>query len=248
MPFTVSHIAAVLPAHRALARARVFSAAVIGSMAPDFGMLLPGSLARWQTHSWPGLFTFCLPVGLVAYALTLLLIKPAVLEIAPDRAYARLCAADAAAPRRPLWRSWSYAALAIFLGAVTHLVWDAFTHEDARGVRMFPVLGELGPELEGHSLHLYRWLQYGSSILGLLAVAVAVFAWLHHAPRAHPARRLGDIERRCWSGLYLLLPALGAALAAWHVRSPIWARWRPARALASLRLQACAPAPSRSCW
>ena len=32
MPFTVSHIAAVLPAHRWFTRANVFSAAVIGSM------------------------------------------------------------------------------------------------------------------------------------------------------------------------------------------------------------------------
>ena len=94
MPFTVSHVAAVLPGHRLLARAQVFSAAVIGSMVTDFGLLLPEKLARWQTHSIPALLHFCLPVGLAAYVLMLLLIKPAVLQIVPDGPYLRLRDAD----------------------------------------------------------------------------------------------------------------------------------------------------------
>ena len=76
MPFTVSHIAAVLPGYRWFTRANIFSAAVIGSMVPDFGLLAPGFLARWQTHSLEALFTFCLPVGLATYWLTLLLLRP----------------------------------------------------------------------------------------------------------------------------------------------------------------------------
>jgi hypothetical protein len=228
MPFTVSHVAAVLPGYRALARARLFTAAVIGSMVPDFGMLLPGSLARWQTHSVQGLFTFCLPVGLAVYALTLLLLKPALMEIVPDGAYVRLRAIDAAAPpRRP--GSWLLAALAIVLGAVTHLIWDAFTHENARGVRMFPVLDAYAPELDGHSLRLYHLLQYGSSVVGLLLVVVALGVWLRHAPAPPqpPARRLRAAERWAWAGLYVLLPLMGMGLASAHVLAASQA-WLPA--------------------
>jgi Domain of unknown function (DUF4184) len=218
MPFTVSHVAAVLPAYRALARARLFTAAVIGSMVPDFGLLLPGSLARWQTHSVPGLFIFCLPVGLIVYALSLLLIKPALMQIVPDGPYVRLRAIDAAAPaRRP--GSWLLAALAIVLGAITHLIWDAFTHENARGVRMFPVLDAYAPELDGHSLRLFHLLQYGSSVAGLLVVMVALAVWLRHAPAPAqpPARHLRAAERWAWAGLYVLLPLMGMALAGSHV-------------------------------
>lgn len=217
MPFTVSHVAAVLPGYRALSRARLFTAAVIGSMAPDFGMLLPGSLARWQTHSLSALFSFCLPMGLAAYGLTLLLIKPAVIEIVPDGPYARLRAADAMAAPRHL-RAWLYAALAILLGAITHLIWDGFTHENARGVRMFPVLDEYGPELHGHTLTLYHLLQYGSSVVGLMVVIGALVLWLRHAPAPpqRPRRRLRRGERFCWAGLYFVLPLLGIALAIWH--------------------------------
>jgi hypothetical protein len=217
MPFTLSHVAAVVPAFRPLSRAQVFAAAVIGSMVPDFGLLLllPNTLIRWHTHSFEGLFSFCLPAGLCAYWITLLLIKPALLEVVPDRPYLRLRAAPASASIMDL-RHWLYAALAVLFGAVTHLIWDDFTHEDARGVRMFPVLTDYG-EMGGHSMRLYGWLQYGSSILGLTVVAAALMLWWRHAPAPirPPQRRLALVERVRWLALYLLPPLLAIA---WSLR------------------------------
>jgi hypothetical protein len=213
MPFTVSHVAAVVPAYRPLARAHAFSAAVIGSMVPDFGMLLPGSLARWQTHSVVALITFCLPVGLAVYALTQTLIKPAVAEVLPDGAYLRMrCAHPSADLNRPL--TWLYAALAVLFGAVTHLVWDSFTHENGRGMRLFPFLSDYGPQMAGHSLHLYRWLQYGSSVFGLIVVIAALLLWLRNAPvpRERSARRLTPAQRGFWGALYLVPPVAAVAL------------------------------------
>jgi hypothetical protein len=207
MPFTVSHIAAVLPGYRPLTRARVFTAAVIGSMVPDFGLLVPGFMARWQTHSFQGLFTFCLPVGLTAYWLTLLLIRPAMIEVVPDSAYVRLHAAPPPASIRQ-FSAWLYAAAALLLGAATHIIWDAFTHENARGVRMFPLLTDYGPEMAGHPLHLYRWLQYGSSLLGLAVVAAALTLWLRHA--AAPP------ERVAWLSAYVLPSLLATGWLLWR--------------------------------
>jgi hypothetical protein len=214
MPFTISHVAAVMPAHRPLARLGVFTAAVIGSMTPDFAMLLPSDLARWQTHSLRALLTFCVPVGWCAYLLTRVLIKPALLEIMPDRAYVRL---RAAVPRAGLGDVphlfWVTAAL--LLGAFTHLVWDGFTHEDAHGVRMFPLLSDYELEMAGHKAQLYRWLQYDSSVLGLLVVGVALWVWMRHAksPATPPPRRMRVTERVIWSVLYVALPAAVLTLA-----------------------------------
>jgi Domain of unknown function (DUF4184) len=217
MPFTVSHIAAVLPGYRPLSRAGIFTAAVIGSMVPDFGMLAPVSIARWQTHSFEALFTFCLPVGLATYWLTLLLIRPAVLEILPDGAYVRLRAAPPPASIRRL-RAWLYAAAALLLGAATHLIWDAFTHENARGVRMFPLLSDYGPEMAGHHLQFYLWLQHGSSLAGLLVVVLALGLWLRRAPAPlEPlARRIAPRERALWIAAYLLPSLLVIAWGFWH--------------------------------
>jgi hypothetical protein len=212
MPFTLSHVAAVVPAYRPLTRAHLFSAAVIGSMAPDFGVLLPESLSRWQTHSLQALFSFCLPCGLFAWWLTQRLIKPAGIEVLPDGAWARLCAQHASVSLARL-RTWGGAAAGILLGAATHLVWDAFTHEDARSVRLLAVLDDYGPGIAGHSLRLYTWLQYGSSVLGLAVLALALVLWLRHAPAPVPAprRRIARRERVGWLCGYLLVPLLALA-------------------------------------
>ena len=208
MPFTVSHIAAVLPGHRLLSRAGIFTAAVIGSMVPDFGLLAPVSIARWQTHSFEALFTFCLPVGLAAYWLTLLLIRPAVLEVLPDGAYERLRAASPPA-----------------------LIWDAFTHENARGVRMFPLLSDYGPEMAGHHLQLYGWLQHGSSLVGLAVVVLALALWLGNAPAPAkpPVRRIAPLERLVWVAAYVLPSLLVIAWGIWHPwaagRLPLRSGW-----------------------
>jgi Domain of unknown function (DUF4184) len=206
-----------MPGYRLFSRFHVFSAAVIGSMVPDFGLLLPRYPARPETHSALALFTFCLPVGLVTYWLTQLLIKPAVLEVLPDRAYQRLRVAHPSAPLTQL-RTWLQVSGALLIGAATHLIWDAFTHENALGVRTFPFLKYYGPGLEGHPLHLWRWFQFGSSVIGLLVVIAAVIAWIHHAPTlgAPPVRVLGRRERWTWIALYLVPPLLG--LGAWISR------------------------------
>ncbi|HEY6451981.1 MAG TPA: DUF4184 family protein [Steroidobacteraceae bacterium] len=221
MPFTVSHVAAVLPAHRALSRLHLLSAAVIGSMVPDFGWLVPVYPGGFRPHSLPGLFTYCLPVGLAAYWLTLRLIKPAMLGIIPDGAYVRVREADASAPP-PGVRGWLYTALVILLAAITHLVWDAFTHENAAGVRMFPVLTDYAPEWGGHTLQFYSWLQYGSSVFGLAVVIVALVLWLRHVPQStgRPLRLLGIPERRLWASLYILLPLLCVPITLWQSRGP----------------------------
>lgn len=210
MPYTISHVAAVIPGYRLFSRFHVFSAAVIGSMVPDFGLLLPRYPARPETHSVLALFTFCLPVGLLTYWLTQLLIKPAVLEVLPDRAYERLRAAHPSAPLRELG-TWLLVSGALLVGAATHIGWDAFTHENALGVRTFPFLQYYGPELEGHPLHLWRWFQFGSSVIGLAVVIAALIAWIHHAPKlsAPPVRVLGRSERWTWIALYLVPPLVG---------------------------------------
>jgi hypothetical protein len=231
MPFTVSHVAAVLPVHGALSRARLFTAAVIGSMVPDFGLLWPDTPSRLQTHSVPALFTFCLPVGLLAYWVATYLLKPAIVGILPDGAYLRIQRARASAGPPQRW-GWLLAAVAIVLGAATHIIWDGFTHESARGVRMFPVLDEYGPEIDGHSVQLYWLLQYGSSLLGLIVVIGALVLWLRHAPApaAPLPRPLSALERNRWISLYILLPLLALILVAWRMHHVGLRPLPPARA------------------
>jgi len=215
MPFTISHAALVPPFSRFLARWRLLSAVVIGTMVPDFALFLPWRMPRIETHSILGLYTFCLPVGLVSYWIFQYLIKKPVLEVLPDGAYARWRAYSSPAD----WASvvqWLLAGFGVLAGAVTHLVWDAFTHEGARGVRMIPWLDEPVVDIGIHHMVGVRLLQDGSSLIGLAVVVLWICYGLrrgHDTPVAD--RLLSKVERRVWFLIY----ALGAiaSSAAWFV-------------------------------
>jgi hypothetical protein len=219
MPFTVSHIAAILPFRRWLSKFGLFSAAAVGAMTPDLDLILPLRLTRAQTHGALALITFCLPVGLAVWALFQVLMKPAVIEVLPNRVFVRL-RADHVGLDLAKWGSWALAAMAILFGAVTHDIWDGFTHEDGRGVRMLPFLDDYGPELGSHPLHLYRWLQHTSSVAGLLIVIAATWIWVRNAksPNEPPPRKFSSRERHLWTALYLLIPVVlvGAAVVRIH--------------------------------
>src|SRR5580658_9974706 len=225
MPFTVSHIAAVLPFRKWLRRYGVFSAAAIGAMTPDLDLILPLRLTRAQTHGALALLTFCLPMGLAVWGLFQVLIKPAILEVLPNRVYARL-RADHLGLNLAKWASWVLAAVAILFGAVTHDVWDAFTHEDGRGVRMLPFLDDYGPEFDNHPLRLYRWVQHTSSVVGLLVVIAAIWVWIRHAktPMAPTPRKLSSRERHLWTAVYLLIPVVLVGAAVLRIHHNGWPR------------------------
>lgn len=218
MPFTVSHIAAVLPITRPLARWRVLSATIIGSMTPDFGLLLPWRPTRVETHGAMALLTFCLPVGLATFWIYQQLIKSAIVEILPDAAYRRwqrhIAPADITSVRQ-----WALAAAGVLTGAVSHLVWDAFTHEGARGVRMIPALDDPVLFVAGHHLDGARLLQDVSSLVGLAIVTAAVAYGLRpDRGKGIPlSRQLRPSERWLWVAAYMI--AAGAlALVALQLR------------------------------
>jgi hypothetical protein len=191
-----------LPFARPLARWRVLAAAVIGSMVPDFGLFFPWRPERLETHSALGLVTFCLPVGLASYWLFQLLIKTPVLEALPDGAYARSRPFAAPAAIGSL-RQWLLAACGILAGAVSHLVWDGFTHEGARGVRMIPALDDPVIEIGGRYVTGYRLGQDLTSVLGLaLVLGIVAYALRPGTPQPIPPRPLGNAERGAWVAAY----------------------------------------------
>jgi hypothetical protein len=202
-----------MPFSRPLARWRLLSATIIGSMVPDFGLLMPWRPARVETHSAVSLVTFCLPVGLATFWLFQRLIKTAVFEIVPDGTYGRW-RSHAAMADIGSFKQWALGACGVFVGAVSHLVWDAFTHEDARGVRMFPALDDPFMDIAGHHLMGTRLWQDVSSLIGLgVLLLIAVYA-LRPGPKGAvpPVRRLRAAERYAWMLAYGVMAVVLADL------------------------------------
>jgi hypothetical protein len=182
MPFTLAHPLAVLPI-RALAGARLRVAAlVIGSLVPDFEYFATLYPYSSYGHTWPGLFAFCLPIGwLTLWAFDrwgrrgLDAMLPAGWRV-PDEA------------RVPWWAD----ALAVWLGAFTHVAWDAFTHVHGAAVAHWPGL-QSTVQLGALSVPWYRLLQHGSSILGLVLLAVLVARWARTQPPVAARALVGRI-------------------------------------------------------
>jgi hypothetical protein len=217
LPFTLSHAAAVLPAVRGdgTGRGRLVPAVLVaGSFSPDMTYYAAGAVRGGMefgtvTHSLPGVFTVDVLVAWVLVGLWLLVREPLV-ALLPRSLQGRTAAlARCGVPRarvRPSSVLWWYASAA--LGALTHVVWDAFTHPDRWGVRHFPVLGR-----QSGGTPVYWYLQYGSSVVAAVTIAGFLVYALRRAPADEPVgvARL-SVRDRCWAGAVIVGCAAAGAL------------------------------------
>lgn len=217
LPFTLSHAAAVLPVVRTDGSGRgplVPAVLVAGSFAPDMTYYAASALSGAMefgdvTHSFAGVFTVDVLIAWALVGLWLLLREPLV-ALLPGARQGRVaallrCGAPRARVRLPPAARW-YASAA--LGALTHVVWDAFTHLDRWGMRLFPVLGR---EIAGSPLYWY--LQYGGSVVAAVVIAAFVAVALRRAPAAAPVGvPVLSARDRWWAGALIGGCATVAAL------------------------------------
>jgi hypothetical protein len=189
MPYPFAHPAAVIPLARPLGRFAVPSALAIGSMAPDFWYLVP-LLERGDSHSLAGLAWFCLPAGLIIYALFHLVLKQPLIALLSPRLGAFTPAALPEVPLRAVMVS-------LLAGGLTHLAWDALTHS------------YYGDGVQGH-----KWLQHASTALGTMALGW--WSWRKLRLAAAAPAPLSPVARVC----ILLALFAAAALAAWVTAGP----------------------------
>ncbi|MEW1644919.1 DUF4184 family protein [Streptomyces sp. NPDC091219] len=227
MPFTLSHAAAVLPAVRGDGRGRgrlVPAVLVAGSFAPDMtyyaASAVPGAMGFGVvTHSLPGVLTVDVAITWATVALWLLLREPLVALLPRTRqsgpATLLRCGTPRARATPSLALRWYVSAV---LGGLTHVVWDAFTHHDRWGVRLFPALDH---EVAGRPL--FSFLQYGTSAIGALLIAAFVIHALRRVPATEPVGvPLLSTRDRWAAGLFLIACALTAAA---ERASTWWAYW-----------------------
>src|SRR3954464_1891113 len=172
MPFTVSHAAAVLPLQRYGRLTLPLTALMVGSMAPDFGYFFSREESRQLTHSFMGLWVFCLPLGMFVWLFYVALLEKATITLLSDRWHTRFAHTEAITPSLV-----ARACVAILLGALTHILWDAPSHRDSFVTKAFPVL--LGPTPGFAWLPIYHLVQGVSSVVGLVILGV----WLRHLHR-----------------------------------------------------------------
>jgi len=169
MPFTISHAFFALPIRHIHVQFFSVTGLVLGSMAPDLEYFLYLEPHRGIGHTWQGLLLQALPLCLLLAALFHYIVKLPLSQHLPSTY--KLDARCAALLRREQLRSlkdWGILILSIIIGFVTHIVIDEFTHAGSSLAHIFPWIWQY--ELLG--LPIYKLLQYGGSIIGLIGLAV----------------------------------------------------------------------------
>lgn len=191
MPFTFAHPAIVLPLAKLRFRFLSVSALVIGSMTPDFEYFIKMKLIGRFSHTLPGVFIFCLPVGFVVMTIFHLIVKRQLINSLPSYFYSRLI------PLRDFdfivsfkKHFFTYTAC-LLTGILSHLLWDSFTHANHFMVRHIAWLS-YPVNLPGiPTLPLFRYLQHISTVLG----AVYLMYFFHKLPHQYVQNK---VNSRYW--------------------------------------------------
>lgn len=206
MPFTPSHAVVALP----FVRTPLVPAAVaIGAMTPDLPLFVRGAVPAYAVTHDPVWILVTAAIALGLLVLWRCALRPAVRELSPRFVAMRLPRAwdgGAVAGWRETFRpGWGALALAasLLIGVASHILWDLLTHEGRWGVEAFPVLDEQWGPLLG-----YKWLQHGSSAVGLGIIAVwAALQLRARRPDAASVQRVlpGWVRVAWWCSLPLAL-------------------------------------------
>lgn len=204
MPFTLSHPAALAVLPRALRDRLPLAALAIGTMSPDFEYLFRlRPLSVWS-HTGPGLVFFCLPAGLLAWI--------AWERIARGPTREMLALRTDRHPHPFAWKTVLLAALGILIGAVTHILWDSFTHAGRLGAILFPQLEREAWKVGTYSLRWFSVLQHLSTVLGAMVIGI----WY-----LQERRRFGTEWRWTGAGLVALrIAAIGLLAGAVNAYAP----------------------------
>jgi hypothetical protein len=179
MPFTFAHPAIVLPLTKWNNEYFSLTGLIIGSMVPDVEYFIRMKIHSEHSHTFSGLFYFDLPVGLILYLLFVSFIRASFILHLP--AYLRdrfQCVFR--------YKSLFIVLLSIFIGAVTHLFWDSFTHEKGYIVQHINLLKN-NIIIVHFSIPMFKILQHGSTLVGILMIGYYIkrLPMIHTTPAVY---------------------------------------------------------------
>jgi len=222
MPFTPAHVAAAFPFRRSRL---IWSALIVGTIAPDLEYFIRLSPGGGYSHTLAGSFVLTLPLAILTLWLFHAFVKAAFVELLPHGFRCRLVNVVGEFRFGGAAR-FAVIVASLMIGILTHLVWDSFTHSNTWLCRTWPPLRHpVGVWFIG-AMPVYKLLQYASTIVGLTVLLIWIAAWYRNTEVCNP--RQGD-PQNAWPlrkimtlvaiAAIALLGAIFRALAAPGVRS-----------------------------
>lgn len=172
MPFTPAHPAILLPFFRS--RYASVTGLIAGSMAPDFEYFLRMNVKGEYGHTIAGSFYFDLPVALAIAWVFHLLVRESFIRNLPAFFQNRFSCVVLFDFKSFLKKHFLIFLLSAWVGAISHIFWDGFTHNDGYFARHLSIYK--GPSIPflGTNYPLFFALQQISSLLGLAAIFIYI--------------------------------------------------------------------------
>lgn len=146
---------------------------VIGSMVPDFEYFLRLRVKSIYSHTWVGLFWFDVPLGLVLTLLYISLIKNRLIDHLPKELNKRFQSFKNVSSNRYSFYIIVVISISVLIGAISHLIWDGFTHPAGYFVSVIPYLSS-AIRFGGHDVYVYKIIQHASTVAGLTVIALSI--------------------------------------------------------------------------
>jgi len=161
MPFTPSHVAAVLPLLTKKRKWISETGIVVGAMVPDFEYFFRMKMQSDISHSWLGMLLFNLPIGILLCYLYHNSVRDSLIHNLPNFLRHRLFQFTNWSWNKHFKKEWKAILFSLVLGSFTHLIWDGFTHYYGMFVQL---LGYESTRIG--EIKLYRVLQHASTVGG----------------------------------------------------------------------------------
>lgn len=187
MPWTFSHPAVVFPIKQAkYFRWLSLPALILGSLSPDLFYSLTWYKAASMAHDSIGWFYAGLPLCLLVYWLTQKM-APVLNRMSPFTIHTM---------NKLTIRQTLVVFISLYIGALTHIMWDSFTHESGAFVREISFLQmKLFAMSDSQEIAFYKLLQHLSSAGGLAYLCYQYFQFHRMQPNEIKSENKKKLKR-----------------------------------------------------
>jgi hypothetical protein len=192
-------------------------------MSPDIGYFIFQTTDFRFGHTLLGILFFCVPISLAALWLFHSFLKYPLISLLPEAHRKHLLPVARRFRFGPL-PHFAIIVLSIVVGALTHIVWDAVTHEGELGARNFAFLRRpIWNSAASDPLKLCDVLQHASTFLGAVLLVLWYFRWLRQQSLIDAERRAAQSSGTAQPNVYLSARARQQLLLTMAIATPVLA-------------------------
>jgi hypothetical protein len=198
MPFTLAHPIAALPLWKLSQKRLNLLGLMVGAIVPDMAYFLSLQPIESVRHTLPGVLTYGIAEGLLLVAIVRYILLRPLLAIGPKTITQR-CQIPTS-PQSFSIVDFVLLIVSIGLGAMSHLIWDSFSHETGWFVQNIAWLRQ-----DVGRMPIYKLVQYLSGLLGLVGLGGWIYTWWRQAEPMIANRSLPlRLKAIVWSGIGLI--------------------------------------------